>query len=88
LRVPDQKQFWIELRQLNALLESGMSVNAEPTLAPGQLVEVIVGPLTGLRGKVIRAASSRRFVIAVDFIGKGASVTCDELVLRPVDPNA
>jgi transcriptional antiterminator RfaH len=88
LRVPDQMLLWNELRQLNALLESGIAVRAESTLVPGQLVEVIVGPLTGLRGTVVRAAASRRFVIAVDFIGKGASVTCDELVLRPVDPNA
>jgi transcriptional antiterminator RfaH len=88
LRVPDQKQFRSELRQLNSLLESGMTVRAESMLVPGQLVEVTVGPLAGLRGTVIRAAASRRFVIAVDFIGKGASVTCDELVLRPVDPIA
>jgi len=85
LTVPDQERLWSDLRRLYGLIASGLPITPEPNLLPGQLVEITSGPLTGFRGRVIRSASSRRFVVEVDFIRRGASVTCDAMSLRLIE---
>jgi transcription antitermination factor NusG len=84
LPVPDQRGLWADLRRLRTLLAAGLPVSPEVALAPGRLVEIMAGPLAGLRGTIVRAAAGARFVVAVDFIRRGASVTLDGLLLRPV----
>jgi len=87
LAVPDQGRLWSDLRRLHGLIASGLPLTPEPSLVAGQPVEITCGPLTGFRGRVIRAASASRFVVEVDFIGRGASVLCDGMTLRPVPDN-
>jgi transcription antitermination factor NusG len=82
--VPDQLALWTDLRRLRTLLAAGLPIYPEKALAPGQPVEITAGPLAGLRGTVVRATSGDRFVVAVDFIRRGASVTLDGLSIRPV----
>ncbi len=53
----------------------------QPT--PGTPVNILSGPFVGMHGTVIRAATGRRFLVAVDFIGAGASVTLDDYMLYP-----
>jgi hypothetical protein len=36
------------------------------------------GPLAGLRGTIVEKAAKRRFVVAVDFIQRGASIVLDD----------
>ena len=86
LLVPDQAKLVSDLRRLHALLGLGRSVERERELRAGQLVEITTGPLVGLRGTVVRAATGTRFVVAVDFIRQGASVTCEGMALRPLGP--
>jgi transcription antitermination factor NusG len=81
LDVVDQDQLWHDLRQIQRLLVSGAPVSPESRLTPGTPVEIRSGPLMGLKGKIIRSASGRRFLVAVDFIGRGASVLLDDFVL-------
>jgi transcriptional antiterminator RfaH len=81
IRVLDQPKLWADLRQIYRLIATGAPVTPEDRLAPGMLVEVRDGPLAGLKGKILRAASGRRFVVEVDFIQRGASVTLDDFVL-------
>jgi transcription antitermination factor NusG len=85
LAVPDQERLWSDLRRVFGLISSGLPVTPEPSLLPGQLVEIASGPLAGLRGRVIRSASRKRFVVEVDFIRRGASVLCDAMTLRPIE---
>lgn len=82
LEVEDQTQLSDDLLGLWRLLASGMPVTPEQRLAPGVIVEITCGPLAGLRGKIIRAASGRRFVVEVHFIQSGASVLLDDFVLK------
>jgi transcription antitermination factor NusG len=82
LEVEDQAELWEDLLGLWRLLASGMPVTPEQRLAPGAAVEITSGPLAGLRGKIIRAASGRRFVVEVHFIQSGASVLLDDFVLK------
>jgi hypothetical protein len=87
LAVTDQTRLWADLRRLYGLITSGLPVLPEDRLTPGQLVEITSGPLAGLQGRILRTSSGRRFVVEVDFIGRGASVLCEGLTLRAVkDP--
>lgn len=81
LEVGDQSRLWHDLRQIRALVESGAPITPEERLAPGDLVQITSGALTGLCGKILRTASGRRFVVQVDFIQRGASVVLDDFVL-------
>jgi hypothetical protein len=48
------------------------------------LVEVIRGPLAGLRGFLLRKGARARLVIGVSLIQQGASVELDALDVAPV----
>jgi transcriptional antiterminator RfaH len=84
LAVTDQARLWADLKRLHDLLASGLPVLPEERLTPGQLVEITSGPLTGFQGRILRTSSGRRFVVEVDFIGRGASVLCEGMTLRAV----
>jgi transcription antitermination factor NusG len=71
------------LLRLWRLLASGAPVTPEDRLVPGMTVEITRGPLAGLSGKIVRAASGRRFVVEVHFIQRGASVLLDDFALEP-----
>jgi len=84
LRVKDQEELWQDLAQVHRLIALGAPVTPEDRLAPGMEVEMRSGPLEGMRGKILRTASGRRFVVQVNFIQRGASVEVDDFVLAPV----
>ncbi len=81
LAVPDQLRLWQDLRQIRQLIESGAPITAEDRLQTGMQVEIRSGPLMGLKGVILRTGSSRRFVVQVDFIQRGASVELDDFML-------
>lgn len=84
LEVPNQAALWHDLRQIKRLIDTDAPITAEDRLKPGMTVEIRSGPLSGLEGKILRTASGRRFVVAVDFIQKGASVLLENYVLAKV----
>jgi transcriptional antiterminator RfaH len=84
LAVPDQARLWDDLGRLHRLIDSGLPIAHEDRLAPGTTVVVRTGPLAGLRGKVVKTVSGRRFVVQVDFIQQGASIVFEDCVLEPV----
>jgi transcriptional antiterminator RfaH len=84
LEVKDQEGLWRDLRQVHRLISSGAPVTLEEKLSPGMTVEIKSGPLAGLKGQILRRASGRRFVVAVDFIQQGASVLLDDYALAAV----
>jgi transcriptional antiterminator RfaH len=85
LRVVAQEELWRDLAQIHRLIASGATVTPEDRLVPGALVEIKSGPLAGLKGRIISAASGRRFVVQVDFIQRGASVLLDDFTLARID---
>jgi transcriptional antiterminator RfaH len=85
LAVADQPQLHHDLWQVHRLIAAGAPVTPEERLAPGDAVEVRSGPLAGLRGRIVRGASGRRFVVRVDFIQQGASVLLDDFNLVAVE---
>jgi transcriptional antiterminator RfaH len=85
LEVPDQATLWQDLIQVQKLINTGAPITPEERLEPGALVEITRGPLAGLKGRIIRAASGRRFVVQVNFIQRGASVLIDDFNLIAID---
>jgi transcriptional antiterminator RfaH len=81
LTVGDQDRLWRDLTQVHRLLESGAPIHAEDRLVAGARVEIKSGPLAGLCGTIVQEASKRRFIVAVDFIQRGASVLLDDIHL-------
>lgn len=86
LKVHDQERIWDDLRQVHHLIASGLPVMPEDRMAPGTPVEITSGPLAGIRGVVVRTATGQRFVVRVDFIQQGASVTIDDYALKALGP--
>jgi len=85
LPVVNQGGLWLDLRQIDLLIRSGAPITPEDRLQPGMAVEIRSGPLAGLKGTILRCGTGRRFIVAVDFIQRGASVELDDCCLTSVD---
>jgi transcriptional antiterminator RfaH len=85
LWVAGQERLLADLQQIHQLVSAGRPVMGERRLVTGAPVEICGGPLTGLRGSILRSASGNRFLVCVDFIQQGASVLLDaaDLVALP-----
>ncbi|MGC8643351.1 MAG: transcription termination/antitermination protein NusG [Isosphaeraceae bacterium] len=74
LDINDQAAIEHDLRQIQAMLSSGLPVQAEPSVPVGAKVRITTGPLTGMEGIVIRRGKKDHFVAVVHFLGRGAMV--------------
>ena len=79
LPVPDT-----EIEAVRRLVESILPYDPHPYLTEGMQVEVIRGPLAGLRGLLLRKGARARLVIGVTLIHQGASVELDAHDVIPV----
>jgi transcription antitermination factor NusG len=77
--IPDE-----ELAALKQLSESDRSLEPEAYFTEGALVEVVRGPLTGLRGQLLRKAGHDCLVIRVHLIQQAATVHIDMSEVIPV----
>lgn len=67
--IPDE-----ELEAIRRLSESERSLESHPYFVEGDWMEVVRGPLTGLRGQLLRKASHDCLVIRVHLIQQAATV--------------
>ena len=74
LEVGDQRSLEHDLRQINRMLHSGLSVRTEPSIEIGAKVRILTGPLEGIEGTVIRRGNRDQFVAIVNFLRQGAVV--------------
>ncbi|QVL31152.1 hypothetical protein KIH39_20225 [Telmatocola sphagniphila] len=81
LKVVDQNRLWSDLTQVYRILQNGESLRPENRLQPGQLVEIVAGPLEGLRGKWLRQGTKGRFFVEVDMLQQGVSIEIDEWMI-------
>jgi len=70
--VPDE-----QILAIHKFLEASLSVDTYPYMPIGTKVEVIAGPLTGVRGILIEKRGKYRFVLQVDMIRQAISVEID-----------
>src|SRR4051812_13620925 len=61
LEVRDQGRLWSDLKQVHALIQTGLPVTPQAGLAPGQPIEIRDGPLKGLRGVIEKSLTGHRF---------------------------
>ncbi len=72
-----------EIEAVRRLVESTLPYDPHPYLTEGMQVEVVRGPLAGLRGLLLRKGAHARLVIGVTLIHQGASVELDALDVVP-----
>ena len=73
-----------EIEAVRRLVESTLPYDPHPYLTEGMQVEVIRGPLAGLRGLLLRKGARARLVISVTLIHQSASVELEALDVAPV----
>jgi transcription termination/antitermination protein NusG len=77
--VPD-----VEIDAINRLVETEIRYDPHPFISEGSLVEVIRGPLTGVRGRVLRKDRSTKLVLSVTLIRQAASLEIHPADVVPV----
>ena len=66
-----------EIESIRLLLKSDVTYNSYPLLREGMMVEVVRGPLTGVKGRLLRRGSQTRLILAVALLNAGFSVEVD-----------
>ena len=77
--VPDH-----EIDTVRRLVTSTLPFDPHPYLKEGMEVEVVRGPLEGVRGVLVRKGSRARLVLAIHLIQQAACVELDAADVRPV----
>jgi transcription antitermination factor NusG len=77
--IPDR-----EIEAIRTLASSRLSYEPFPFLAEGMAVEVIRGPLMGVRGRLLRKDREYRVVLSVTLIRQAVSVEIDAADVTPV----
>jgi transcription antitermination factor NusG len=73
-----------QIMAIRRFLETGMSIDPYPYIQVGSQVEVIAGPLAGIKGMLIEKRGKFRFVLRVDMIQQAVSVEIDASDIRPL----
>ncbi len=77
--VPD----W-QIASLRQMLEFPKTLQLETYIRPGEIVEVIEGPMRGLRGTVDKRKNADRLILTIDGIMQSISVEIDEGMLKKI----
>jgi transcription antitermination factor NusG len=73
-----------EIDGIRRLVATRFRYDPHPFLAAGMEVEVVRGPLAGVRGKLVRKDSSTRLVLSVSLIQQGAAVEIHPADIAPI----
>ena len=76
-----------QIRSIRLILNEDYKTEDIPFLKEGESVEIIAGPLRGLRGILLRSSSSHRFVVSIEMIGRSVAVEIKPHLLRSVSDN-
>jgi len=71
-----------EMEAILRAVKSGVPMEPHPFLRCGEWVRVCGGPLAGLQGMLTRKRSIYRLVLAVEMLGKAASVEIDSFLVE------
>ena len=69
---------------IRRFLESSMAVDPYPYMQVGMQVEIIAGPLAGVRGILVEKRGKFRFILQLDMIRQAVSVEIDANDVKPV----
>lgn len=76
VEVRNQKRFIRELTQIYSTIDLGVAIEPCPLeqFTPGQYVEVVTGPLRGVKGTLVKVQSGHKLILSVDILGRAAIV--------------
>lgn len=77
--VPDE-----EIEAVRQVVTGPIPYDPCPELVPGRPVEVIRGPLMGVRGILVRKSTKARLLIVVNAIRQGAALEIDATDVAPI----
>jgi transcriptional antiterminator RfaH len=86
LPVEDQARLHADLARVYRLIVSDAPLTPEERLQPGDLVDIVAGPLAGLQGKVLRRGKQLKLLVEVEFLQRGVSAEIESWMLRPATP--
>jgi transcription antitermination factor NusG len=84
LEIPDAPQLIHDLRQIHSLIALDAPLTIEARIEPGRRVRVRSGPMNGLEGQVVQRRGKDWLVVAVEFLGQGASVLLEDFQVEPL----
>jgi len=84
LDVPEQRRLLNDLRRVDRMLSAEVPLERAELLMPGQSVEIIAGPLSGLQGTLIRHGGQMRLVVEVNFLRQAVSAEVEAWMVEPV----
>lgn len=84
LEVNDQIRLDQDLRRVYQLVVSGSPLSPEERLVSGARVEILSGPLAGMAGTILRRGKHKRFLVEVEFLQRGVSITLESWMFRPL----
>ena len=71
-----------QILAIRRFLETSLSIDSYPYIQAGTRVEVVSGPLSGIRGLLIEKRGKFRFILQVDSIRQAISVELDASDIR------
>jgi transcription antitermination factor NusG len=81
-KVEEREELAETLKQVKAIIETGVPMTPEGRLEPGNHVRVKSGHFAGFEGTVIRREGKTRFLLAVEYLNQGISIEMDEGLLE------
>jgi transcription antitermination factor NusG len=72
-----------QIQYIRKFLESSIAIDPYPYIQIGARVEVIAGPLKGIKGLMIEKRGRFRFILQVDLIRQAISIEIDASDVRP-----
>lgn len=88
LPVVDQAELHADLARVFQLMAGGTPLSPEERLGPGSAVEIVRGPLAGLRGTVVRRGKGMRLYVEVRFLHQGVSAEVESWMVQRDESDA
>ena len=79
--IPDE-----EIESLQTLISNSSDYDCYPYLREGMLVEVIRGPLQGIKGRLVREARSCRLVLSIRLLQRAVAIEIDVTSVAQCEP--
>jgi transcription antitermination factor NusG len=77
----------LDIIAVRRLVADGAGVAPWPFCTAGQVVEVVRGPLAGLRGIYLRAKSETRLIVSLPLLQRSVSTEIESYNVRPISAN-
>lgn len=84
IQVKDQDTLIRELEGVQRILGENVTIEKHDALLPGENVKFVLGPFTGMRGKVVEWRKTAKVAIGVEMFGQSVSMEVDSTFLQKI----